>query len=468
MRAPWLALVLFACGASPAPPLTCEITHFPRSPGGVPEVAPEALHPDACGWALVDVRERDEVLRDGHIAGVRWVPLTSLVATVRSWPVDTTVVLVDRSGRRAGRAVAALEHAGRARVAALTGGMLLWERSGLAVSHDATDVDWSQAPTPRAAIEALPDIHAHLSGVPITEKAARLFEEESWSCVDGRETGAVLGTPGGEGGTMLTTLAAVEQVTGTPVPSARVPEFLDAWIDAFGRIYLHTDDHALERLGEALVAAGHLTDPSPAAVEALIRHPPASSEELLLDLLVRPEHTGCGHLRLILQDPTAYRVRPGLVNDLIRSVMRRLWERAEDVRFVVLHGDHHERAVVEVIVPEPVRGWSEIPVIDPAVGDHQVFVHHPQVERWMRQLAATFVAERAAWLVGVSAEPDDVLRAEEALAAHHLDRTLRSLASGLPIVRVEATPEPPSVRPTRLRVVQAGVVGEPPAGEPAR
>ncbi|QDE94534.1 rhodanese-like domain-containing protein [Myxococcus xanthus] len=83
---------------------------------------------------LVDVREAaelDGIL--GHVAGIRHAPLATVPDVVDTWPRDTDVVLICRSGARSARAATSLVTLGFTRVMNLRGGMLAWNTARLPV-----------------------------------------------------------------------------------------------------------------------------------------------------------------------------------------------------------------------------------------------------------------------------------------------------------------------------------------------
>lgn len=83
---------------------------------------------------VVDVRELDEFTGDGgHIPGALHVPLATLQAAASQWPRDEAIITVCRSGARSERAAKLLQRLGFQNVLNLSGGMLAWQRAGLAV-----------------------------------------------------------------------------------------------------------------------------------------------------------------------------------------------------------------------------------------------------------------------------------------------------------------------------------------------
>lgn len=74
---------------------------------------------------LVDVREADEFVA-GHVPGSVNMPLSSFSAEALPPPSDIPVVLMCRSGRRAGEALAQVEATGRNDVGIYPGSMNEW------------------------------------------------------------------------------------------------------------------------------------------------------------------------------------------------------------------------------------------------------------------------------------------------------------------------------------------------------
>jgi len=86
---------------------------------------------------LVDVREPEELIQDGAIAGSINIPMARVVAMPAELTAplaerpETGVILICRSGARASRVAPALIKAGVGRLAVLDGGMIAWKRAGL-------------------------------------------------------------------------------------------------------------------------------------------------------------------------------------------------------------------------------------------------------------------------------------------------------------------------------------------------
>lgn len=82
---------------------------------------------------LVDVRTPPEYEFDGHIAGARLLPLSTLSRRSHELPQDSTIVCVCRSGARSQTACEGLAAQGFTDVVNLRGGMIDWKRVGLPV-----------------------------------------------------------------------------------------------------------------------------------------------------------------------------------------------------------------------------------------------------------------------------------------------------------------------------------------------
>jgi len=464
-----LPAALSGCGASTgsspagsdAPPtdedVACDPAHPPSgaalafhpSPGGVPEVSPAWVQANGCHVRVVDVREPEE-LEGGHIPGVAHVPLGDLARVASRWSPREPVVLVCRSGRRSARGVHLLEALGFDRAASMTGGMLGWTAAerplvagAAAPAHPepAPSADAYDGPPTEASVRHF------LEAAPIRRvRAAALLLQGTEACVDGREEHAVLGTPGGDAGELLLALATLEELAGRELSEGEVIEMFEAYVEGFGRFYMHTDDHALEALADALSADSRFRTAHPdpelrtvephtlAWAEALVRRPPLALRDALLERLVEAEHIGCGHLRLVTLHPDEYGVRPGLTRLFLRVVFRMLWRQPELVDFAVLHGDHEEEAVVNVRFAGGVHPFSNVPAVPPRIGHHSVFVNHPEVAAFLRSQHARFLLEQAGASEGVSLEAFEAALARR--AQRQLDATVGHLAPELPVFDV--------------------------------
>jgi len=260
---------------------------------------------------------------------------------------------------------------------------------------------------------------------------AELMGAGCHSCVDGRDAGAVLGTPGGDAGEYLVHLACIERVTGAELGGAELQQMFDRFLLHFGRFYMHTDRHAVDNLAATLAGDDAFADVGgdSAKTEALVRSPGDRAEKLL-PYLLDPNHVGCGHLKLILLHPGDYMVRPELTRGLLAIVFRKLWGGA-DIDYVVLEGGHAEGAVVQVSAGKPKHAFTRVPKVAPFDGSTQMFVAHPKVTGWMREQVAQYLCSELDELGAVDAAA--FVAEVNGLAGKQLGETLGHLAKGLPI-----------------------------------
>ncbi len=437
----WLA-ALSALAACHGPPRRArDETSLPvqRSPGGTPEIDPEAAWAARDVARFIDVRELHELGAPlGHVPGTRWIPLRELARASSELDPRVPFVLLCRSGRRSGAAARYLADLGFLHVASVTGGMLAWRQASLP-TIDHIEPDWDpEPPPPSIARLTREDLSIHLGDERSVRwtKAASLLLHGHESCVDGRDAHAVLGTPGGDAGELLLALSAAELARKAPFSDAEVERLFRAYLDAFGHFYLHTDHHALDALGARLEQDPRFSEVAlappgrVAAVEALVRQAPPALEDSLLEHLSAPETIGCGHLRLALENPQTYGVRPGLHRALLESFYRRLWRGELSLELAVLEGEHREAAVLLVDIEGDLEAFTPVPMVAPRVGKSQMFVAHPRVAQFVRHQNVAFLRSQGI-LSGLDGAAFEVELGR--LAERQLEATLARLAAELPM-----------------------------------
>ncbi len=273
-------------------------------------------------------------------------------------------------------------------------------------------------------------MQAQVSHAPLSE----LLAKQALHCVDGRNPSCVISAPGGNAGAFLLMLAALEASMKRPLSASGVDRLFHAYLDRFGQFYMHTDRLSLEALESTLEAhpgISALCCPYD-AVEDLIFRPTISQRESLLRLLLRPEHVGCGHLRLMMLHSEAYGVRPELPEYFFAAFFNALWRGDRRVVYDVLDSHHREQAVVNVM-------WAGtgkegiLPRHCPLYDDLQVFLNFPQATAYLLHRHETFFKERGV-LTGSAVETFASIQAR--LAERQLRATLRHLAPDLPVFNV--------------------------------
>lgn len=438
-----------------------------RSPSGIPLLTADYVSRLGRAVRLVDLRTPEELTGPlGYIPGSDWLPEADALDALAALPDDDPVVLISRGGERAGALALRLEQLGKRFVAALFGGVLAWRQVGLSTVRDREILDRRGAlRAARTSWESQKktltrgDIEAHLGDARALRwmKIAALLVSGRLSCVDGRDDSGVIGTPGGDAGEFLLSLAALEGVTGRQLDDRALHTLLLRRLDAFGRFYFHTDVVASNTLIAAM-RADRRFDEALARVEGplewrrFMAAPPESVREPLIELMNRPAHLGCGHLRLALTNPDRYGVRPQLIESFLRSFLTLRWEGHEDNEIAVLPGGHAEGAVVNVVVDHELDAFSRVPLVSPMAEGSQMFINHPQVSSFLRAQVTRFLSRQgdvAALGPGGERELNDTI---ERMGGVQMGHTLSALAGGLPVFELRFDD-------TKATVTQVGQVG---------
>lgn len=412
-------------------------------------LSPEFVAEQGHAIRIVDVRTHAELEElPGRVPGSYAVPLHDIERVARELPADSLLVLVSGDGRRALEGVERLSALGMGWVAALDGGLRAWKDRGYATETGPVAEASAALSSPRprskrdrSAPLSVEEVRTHV-GDPHALRWAKLagfLLHGKISCVDGRDGHGVVGTPGGDMGELLLTLAAIERLVARHVDEASLPKVLAKWVEAFGHFYFHTDVDALDRYIAKLRADPRIdeaalpsrSDP-PQVWRRFSASPPIAIRPYVLEHWVSPESTGCGHLRSMMTNPAAYGVRPGLVEAVVRTFVELRWQGLAELEFVPLGGRHQEGAVVNVHLAEPVAPYTLVPLISPEAEGLQMFVHHPGVTHYLRGLSASFACTH----LGLGLAPSDAARLHEAiceLGALQAQATLSRLAGGLPV-----------------------------------
>lgn len=442
------------------------------APDGTPLLPVEFVGRQGRAVQLVDVREAEELTGPlGYVPGSVWLPLARIDEAARRWPAGTPIVLVSRNGGpRAAQAAQALECLGMEYVAVMDGGVMAWRKLGFATMRDESILRAAPGPAPAPIETGEPSgpltqaqIEAHIGDPQRVRwvKMAALMLHSKTSCVDGRDDHAVVGTPGGDAGEFLLALAAVERVTGKPVPLERIGALLEGYVETFGHFYIHSDTTASNHLIEAMRADPELKDrlpptsSGPKEWRAFLNSPPEALRPLILEHVITPGNLGCGHLRLMMQNPERYLIRRAVVEEFLRVLFTMRWNGAVELDLVILGGGHEEGAVVNVRLEQGVWAFTRVPLISPACGTAgvQMFVNHPQVADFMREQVARYFTTHPELLPLGEAEYGILRKDIRRVAESQQTATLSVLAKGLPVFDVVFR----SAR--EFTVKAAGVVG---------
>lgn len=418
-----------------------------RDEHGAPLLSPLFVVGLGAAVSLVDLRDATEATAPlGYVPGSIFL---SAEAVARDLSPDQSVVLVSRTGADAARVALELEATGRPSVAAMAGGLIAWRELGLKTTRDPAGV--RTRPYPRAdASEPEPgvpfsrdDVERHLGDPRNVRwiKLAAMMSHAHFSCVDGRDERGVVGTPGGDAGEFLLSLASLERVGCAPLDEGDVAAAFHAHVEAFGAFYLHSDVLTFQSLAESLAADPRLASAAdrlgdPWKLRELFRHPDPRLRDPLLEHLLQPEGLGCGHLRLMLQHSDEYGLRRDLIVHFLRAFFREWWSGDPDLRFMVLPGEHQEAAVLNIRLDQEVWGPVPIPLVSPASGSRQMFVHHPGVTAYMRSSLVRFHLAGMGTVPLVRGAAERLEGTFTELGERQMAATLGRLAGGLPVYDV--------------------------------
>lgn len=267
-----------------------------------------------------------------------------------------------------------------------------------------------------------------------------LRQGQHLACIDGRATNCIIAAPGGDLGEFILLMTAYEDVTGVDLTLEETKTALRSVMDWHGRFYMHTDSRALEALGEALRQDDHfdeLTSYDTQAMFSLSADCPPHLRFALEEYLIRPECIGCGFLNGLMRDPARFEVRGEVVRESIVAFYENLWSGSTQAELTSLRGEHHEKAVITVDLPEGVDSDDETHV--PSIcgcddGASNLFVDHRAAREYMRRKNLELLMRRGEVLPNV--DSDAVLERARELATHQITEVLEELAPDLPKYRV--------------------------------
>eukprot|EP00741_Cyanophora_paradoxa_P018212 tig00021038_g17585.t1 len=275
----------------------------------------------------------------------------------------------------------------------------------------------------------------------------------TWSCIDGRSSKAILGTPGGTISEFLLGVGSFIK-KGLTIPNE---DTMQALVDLYTsyytipwtrQFYMHTDHHSVEAIAAALGVT--YADVKPYS-------PPGKLRPAVLTYSATPKYMGCGHVKMTIQNPGVYGIPAEVTTWAVRSFHRALWadQQRGAGRFVleVLDGDHHEGAVILV---KPAGCAGKTAEVAPHVGEltpgknvsngnTEAFVFHAaDVPTLRKQNAEFFVSTLRPALKSVpaaiaSATVEDIVANITDIFAPGFGFTAGALAGKLPLYQGAVT-----------------------------
>ena len=237
------------------------------------------------------------------------------------------------------------------------------------------------------------DVRNHLQvflGTDGTSYASNI--ETTFSCVDARADHLIFGTPGGDMGEMAVGLEVYFKLLGIApqldIVRKHFKGFLEREIDEKRPFYFHTDDTRLRYVfknvstifGRNVTVLPNVT-------------PNDDEKEIWLRELTEAYAQGCGHLRLMIETPSAYGLVDNFViKSLIRVFYEEWWGRSKEEKrifdFAVKLGPLQGGAIA--IVENGGPGCTGLsPQVAPNMGGSTLFVYHAKAVAEFREKVLT-------------------------------------------------------------------------------
>lgn len=413
---------------------------------------------------IVDIRDEEELLGPvGYIRGTNWFPKAEIDKITTSFPKDGLIAVVCSNDSESREVVRALKNTGHNLAAIVAGGMRSFKLMGLTSSRNPAILDRRCVPISvmhhndqqRKMLESnkmgqkqmtLEQIIGHLGTGDNVQfiKVAAFLTHGRLSCIDGRDDSGVIGAPGGDMGEFIIHLSTIEQLTGTPLTESQITTLFQRRLDAFGRFYMHTDQDSSDRVVKALcdevdqsIAEKVRDVPGDFALHSILLDVKKSQLEQVLDILTRPEHLGCGHLKFMLTNSEKYRVREGLVRSALKTFFRTRYQGATECDYIVLSGVHEECGVANITLKKEIHSYTKIPLISPSISHKQIFVNHGEISKYLRHQQCEWFLEQTD-VVPLSKTAASAFHALVDLQAeHHAGQTVAKLAHNLPMYTLE-------------------------------
>lgn len=210
---------------------------------------------------------------------------------------------------------------------------------------------------------------------------------QPFRCVDGRDPELGISTPGGDAGEFVLALIVFEDISGILLDFETVKNYLEEWIKVMQapKFYMCSDDNSVIHLGKQIGAELNILNPRKEFVKQL------------LGLVGLPRNVGDSHLRLMLEYPQLYSIRPEVVKHFLTAIYSILWDNtnylSKLVQVDVLSGDHQEIGYVEIRNSEECLYEGVSPLFPRAKSLYLNYVDAVNVRR--RKLAEFFAVKIA-------------------------------------------------------------------------
>ena len=273
--------------------------------------------------------------------------------------------------------------------------------------------------------------------------AKELLGELNDSCVDGREVGHIVASPGGDIALLTEAIIAVGKMVNRHLDPFEIRKVFRWRVKKLGSFYHHTDEHALENLMKSLNDDVTIKRKFTSVDQVLkfVKNPPVKVQISLMSHLFKTDNVGCGHLKLMLMNAPAYGMSVKVVQGIVRAYFNMMWNGTKKekglIDFRVLKGSHTEGAVVSIMVPGKVSDKTMVPMVRPTNGKMSVFVFHPQVVEFMHTKQAMELLNSGLFPEIKKSQRLEYQRMMMRVLSDGLRETVSRLAFGLPMYTFE-------------------------------
>lgn len=247
-------------------------------------------------------------------------------------------------------------------------------------------------------------------------------EKTYFSCLDGRYSRPILGTPGGDFGEFLLALSVAEISMNKNITEARLVEVLREYLGFGGPddvvLYHCQDEDAVSHLAQFLEVDGQ----TGRVVGLNLQEPPSKLQAAILKELKHPQNHGDYFVKSVLENPDDFYVRPGLIHSWIRAFYTVWWDKttidksgyaySRRIKVDVLQGKPKEKAWINFQANAHCEDENMAPAFAPK---RKVFANHPRAVSVLRRKISSFLAER--FSTGMSA--DQFLAAVDRMGARN-------------------------------------------------
>jgi hypothetical protein len=285
-------------------------------------------------------------------------------------------------------------------------------------------------------------------GIVTWVKLGSLLKDEYDACVDGRDTRPIVGNPGGDVSRLAEAVIAVGAVAGRHFNPGEILKIFDWYVDKVGMFYMHTDTHAMEHLAEFLNEGygarrmGGKKFHNADEMYAYVTNPDPRQQVFLSRYLLDPRFVGCGHMKLMMTKPEQYGMSEKVLRSLSVAFFDMMWnvpDRASQLVYPCLQGDHKEGAVVNIVISDAeLTDETMVPMVAPTDGKISIFVNHPQVVQYLNKKVAYLLAKEGKTIIkDLDIDPEAVVAHMEHLQNEGVRQTVSALAWGLPVYTFE-------------------------------